>query len=144
MHRSTAIAARIGPEAMRELMLEVYEVCVDAVARYEGRVTKYLGDGILALFGYPVAHEDDARRAVLGVARGARRGRAQRSRVGGALRRAGDGQDRGGQRRRRGRAGRRQPVVDRGDRRRPTQRRHPRAGHRGADDGTGDRRDKRS
>ena len=65
MHRSTAIAAQVGPESMRELMLEVYEVCVNAVARYEGRVTKYLGDGILALFGYPVAHEDDARRAVL-------------------------------------------------------------------------------
>jgi class 3 adenylate cyclase/tetratricopeptide (TPR) repeat protein len=65
MYRSTAIAARVGPESMRELMLEVYEVCVDAVARYEGRVIKYLGDGILALFGYPVAHEDDARRAVL-------------------------------------------------------------------------------
>ena len=65
MYRSTAIAARVGPESMRELMLEVYEVCVNAVAGYEGRVTKYLGDGILALFGYPVAHEDDARRAVL-------------------------------------------------------------------------------
>jgi class 3 adenylate cyclase/tetratricopeptide (TPR) repeat protein len=65
MYRSTAIAAQVGPESMRELMLEVYEVCVDAVARYEGRVTKYTGDGILALFGYPVAHEDDARRAVL-------------------------------------------------------------------------------
>lgn len=65
MYRSTAIAAHVGPESMRELTLEVYEVCIDAVARYEGRVTKYLGDGILALFGYPVAHEDDARRAVL-------------------------------------------------------------------------------
>ena len=57
---------------MRELMLEVYEVCVNAVARYEGRVTKYLGDGILALFGYPVAHEDDARAGGSGVACGAR------------------------------------------------------------------------
>ena len=65
MHRSTAIAAQVGPESMRELMLEVYEVCVDAVSRYEGRVNSYMGDGILALFGYPVAHEDDARRAVL-------------------------------------------------------------------------------
>jgi class 3 adenylate cyclase/tetratricopeptide (TPR) repeat protein len=65
MHRSTAIAAQVGPELMRELMLEVYEVCIDAVARYEGHVTKYLGDGILGQFGYPVAHEDDARRAVL-------------------------------------------------------------------------------
>ena len=50
---------------MRELMLEVYEVCIEAVARYEGHVTKYLGDGILGQFGYPIAHEDDARRAVL-------------------------------------------------------------------------------
>ncbi len=65
VYRSTAIAARVGPESMRELMLEVYEVCVNAVARYEGRVNSYLGDGVLALFGYPVAHEDDARRAVL-------------------------------------------------------------------------------
>jgi class 3 adenylate cyclase/tetratricopeptide (TPR) repeat protein len=65
MYRSTAIAAQVGPESMRELMLEVYEVCIDAVARYEGQVNKYTGDGILAMFGYPVAHEDDARRAVL-------------------------------------------------------------------------------
>lgn len=65
MHRSTAIAAQVGPESMRALMLEVFEVCVDAVARYEGGVTKYLGDGVLALFGHPVAHEDDPRRAVL-------------------------------------------------------------------------------
>jgi class 3 adenylate cyclase/tetratricopeptide (TPR) repeat protein len=65
MHGSTAIAAQVGPELMRELMLEVYEVCVEAVARYEGHVTKYLGDGILGQFGYPIAHEDDARRAVL-------------------------------------------------------------------------------
>ena len=65
MYRSTAIAAQVGPESMRELMLEVYEVCVNAVSRYEGRVNSYMGDGILALFGYPVAHEDDARRAVL-------------------------------------------------------------------------------
>ena len=65
MCRSTAITAQVGPESMRELMLEVYEVCVDAVARFEGRVSKYTGDGVLAVFGYPVSHEDDARRAVL-------------------------------------------------------------------------------
>lgn len=65
MYQSTAIAARVGPELMRELMLEVYEVCIEAVTRYEGHVTKYLGDGILGQFGYPIAHEDDARRAVL-------------------------------------------------------------------------------
>ena len=65
MHGSTSIAAATGPERMRELMLELYEVCVEAVARYEGRVSKYLGDGVLAQFGYPIVHDDDARRAVL-------------------------------------------------------------------------------
>jgi class 3 adenylate cyclase/tetratricopeptide (TPR) repeat protein len=65
MARSTTIAARLGPERMREVMLELYELCVEAVARFEGRVTKYSGDGVLAQFGHPVAHEDDARRAVL-------------------------------------------------------------------------------
>lgn len=65
LHRSTAIAARLGPELTRELMLELYEVCVDAVTQYEGRVLKYLGDGVMAHFGHPVAHDDDARRAVL-------------------------------------------------------------------------------
>ncbi len=65
MHRSTAIAADIGPERMRELMLELYGICAEALTVYEGRVTKYLGDGVLAQFGYPVAREDDARRAVL-------------------------------------------------------------------------------
>ncbi len=65
MARSTAIAAQLGPESMRELMLALYEVCVEAVVRYEGRVTKYSGDGVLAQFGHPVGHEDDARRAVM-------------------------------------------------------------------------------
>jgi class 3 adenylate cyclase/tetratricopeptide (TPR) repeat protein len=65
MERSTTIAAQLGPEKMRELMMAVYEACAEAVARYEGRVTKYSGDGVLAQFGHPIAHEDDARRAVL-------------------------------------------------------------------------------
>jgi len=65
MERSTMIAAQLGPEKMRELMMAVYEACAEAVARYEGRVTKYSGDGVLAQFGHPIAHEDDARRAVL-------------------------------------------------------------------------------
>ena len=65
LHRSTAIAARLGPELTRELMLELYEICVDAVTQYEGRVLKYLGDGVMADFGHPVAHDDDARRGVL-------------------------------------------------------------------------------
>jgi class 3 adenylate cyclase/tetratricopeptide (TPR) repeat protein len=65
VHGSTTIAARLGPDRMRQLMLEFYEVCVDAVTRYEGRVMRFMGDGVLAQFGYPIAHEDDARRAAL-------------------------------------------------------------------------------
>jgi class 3 adenylate cyclase/tetratricopeptide (TPR) repeat protein len=67
MVSSTTIAARLGPELMRELMLATYELCAEAVARYEGRVVKYSGDGVLAQFGHPIAHEDDARRGVLGA-----------------------------------------------------------------------------
>jgi len=65
MVRSTAIAAGVGPELWREFMMDLYGVCADAVARNDGRVTKYVGDGVLAQFGHPVAHEDDGRRAVL-------------------------------------------------------------------------------
>ena len=113
VHGSTTISARLGPERMRQLMLEFYDVCVDAVTRYEGRVIRYMGDGILAQFGYPVAHEDDPRRATLAglaVLDGVR-GQAARMEV--ALRRGGHGQDRRGHRRRRGRPGRRRPwAVD--------------------------------
>ena len=144
MYRSTAIAAQVGPESMRELMLEVYEVCIDAVARYEGRVTKYLGDGILALFGYPVAHEDDARRAVLAslaVLEGVDARAAEwEARFGTPV----AVQDRGRQRRGGCRSPRRQPMVDRGDRRRPAQCRVARAGDGGPDDRTGHRRDQRA
>jgi len=62
---STAIAAAVGPERYRQLMLELYEACVEAFVRFDGRVTKYVGDGVLGQFGHPVAHEDDARRATL-------------------------------------------------------------------------------
>jgi class 3 adenylate cyclase len=67
MCESTAIAAAIGPERSRELMMELYGLCVDALGRYDGRVVKYGGDGVLAQFGHPIAHEDDGRRAVLGA-----------------------------------------------------------------------------
>jgi class 3 adenylate cyclase/tetratricopeptide (TPR) repeat protein len=65
MCASTAIAAGIGPERYRELMMDLYDVCVEAVGRYDGRVVKYSGDGVLAQFGHPITHEDDGRRATL-------------------------------------------------------------------------------
>ncbi len=61
---STKLAGRIDPEDLREVLGEYHALCAEAVGRYEGHVAQYLGDGILAYFGYPQAHEDDAERAV--------------------------------------------------------------------------------
>jgi class 3 adenylate cyclase/tetratricopeptide (TPR) repeat protein len=61
---STELASRLDPEEMRDLIAR-YRACVaDTVSRFDGFVAQYLGDGILAYFGYPVAHEEDAERAV--------------------------------------------------------------------------------
>jgi class 3 adenylate cyclase len=62
---STALSIRFDPEELRE-QLRAYQNTVSAVvARYDGFVAKYMGDGVLVYFGYPRAHEDDAERAVL-------------------------------------------------------------------------------
>ncbi len=61
---STSLSARYDPEDMRDL-IAAYRSCVtDAVARFDGFIARYLGDGVLVYFGYPQAHEDDAERAV--------------------------------------------------------------------------------
>ncbi len=61
---STALSARIDPEDLREV-ISVYHKCVaKTVWRFGGFVAQYMGDGVLAYFGYPQAHEDDAERAV--------------------------------------------------------------------------------
>jgi class 3 adenylate cyclase len=61
---STALSARMDPEDFREI-ISAYQKCVaETVHRFGGFVAKYLGDGVLAYFGYPQAHEDDAERAV--------------------------------------------------------------------------------
>ena len=61
---STALASRLDPEDLREV-IGGYHRCVAAtVARFDGFVAKYMGDGVLLYFGYPQAHEDDAERAV--------------------------------------------------------------------------------
>ena len=62
---STALSGRIDPETLRAVLAEYHSVCSECISRYGGTVLKYLGDGILALFGYPQAHENDAERAVL-------------------------------------------------------------------------------
>ena len=61
---STALSARMDPEDLREV-ISAYQKCVaETVRRFGGFVAKYMGDGVLAYFGYPEAHEDDAEHAV--------------------------------------------------------------------------------
>jgi class 3 adenylate cyclase/tetratricopeptide (TPR) repeat protein len=62
---STPLAARLGPERMHTLLNRFFALALDEIHRYEGTVNQFLGDGFMALFGAPVAHEDHARRAVL-------------------------------------------------------------------------------
>ena len=62
---STALADRIGPEAMHALLRRFFELALGEVHRFGGTINQFLGDGFMALFGAPVAREDHARRAVL-------------------------------------------------------------------------------
>jgi class 3 adenylate cyclase/predicted ATPase len=61
---STALSARLDPEDMREIIGAYHRCCSTEIAKAGGFVAKYMGDGVLAYFGYPQAHEDDAERAV--------------------------------------------------------------------------------
>ena len=61
---STALAARLDPEDMREIVGAYHRCCADLITKASGFVAKYMGDGVLAYFGYPQAHEHDAERAV--------------------------------------------------------------------------------
>ena len=61
---STSLASRFDPEEWREIMGAYYEACAKVIARFDGHIAQYLGDGLLVYFGYPHAHEDDAQRAV--------------------------------------------------------------------------------
>jgi class 3 adenylate cyclase len=64
---STALASRLDPEDLREVLGAYHATIADGVAGFEGYVAKYMGDGVLIYFGYPQAHEDDAERAVLAL-----------------------------------------------------------------------------
>ena len=61
---STALASRLDPEEMREVLRAFQNAVTGEIARLEGHVAKLMGDGVLAYFGWPRAHEDEAERAV--------------------------------------------------------------------------------
>jgi class 3 adenylate cyclase len=61
---STALSSQLDPEELREVVRAYQEACAKLIARYEGYIAQYLGDGLLVYFGWPQAHEDDAPRAV--------------------------------------------------------------------------------
>ena len=61
---STALSSRLDPEDLREVLGSYHAAVAEEVAKFDGYVAKYMGDGVLIYFGYPQAHEDDAERAV--------------------------------------------------------------------------------
>ncbi len=61
---STELAARLDPEDMSAVIRAYQNTVAGEIARFEGHVAKYMGDGVLAYFGWPRAHEDEAERAV--------------------------------------------------------------------------------
>ena len=61
---STALASQLDPEEWREVVRAYQAACAQVIARYDGHIAQYLGDGLLVYFGYPQAHEDDALWAV--------------------------------------------------------------------------------
>lgn len=60
----TELATRVDPEVLREVIRRYEDVCAACITRYDGYVFQRLGDGIVAFFGFPLAHEGEAERAV--------------------------------------------------------------------------------
>jgi class 3 adenylate cyclase len=61
---STPLSSRLDPEDLREVYAAYHRAVAEVVGEFDGFVAKYMGDGVLAYFGYPRAHEDDGERAV--------------------------------------------------------------------------------
>ena len=61
---STELSTRLDPEDMSELLRTYRGCCTDTIARWDGYIARYMGDGVLVYFGWPRSHEDDAERAV--------------------------------------------------------------------------------
>src|SRR3954453_6958477 len=61
---STALSGQLDPEDYRDMVRAYQKVCTEVIQQYDGHIAQLLGDGLLVYFGYPLAHEDDAQRAV--------------------------------------------------------------------------------
>jgi class 3 adenylate cyclase/predicted ATPase len=61
---STSLSGQLDPEDLRAVVCAYQEAAAAVIEQYAGHIAQYLGDGLLVYFGYPTAHEDDARRAV--------------------------------------------------------------------------------
>src|SRR3989475_9757831 len=60
----TKLSSQLDPEEYRDVVRAYQRVCSEVITRFDGHIAQLLGDGLLIYFGYPVAHEDDAQRAV--------------------------------------------------------------------------------
>jgi len=68
----TSLAEKLDPEEVHRVINACFELIAAEIHRFEGTINQYTGDGVMALFGAPIAHEDSARRAVhaaLGIQR---------------------------------------------------------------------------
>jgi class 3 adenylate cyclase len=61
---SVHLSRRLDPEDYREVVRAYQAACTEVIQRFDGHIAQYLGNGLLVYFGYPLAHEDDAQRAV--------------------------------------------------------------------------------
>src|SRR5205823_6652453 len=61
---STPLGERLDPEDLRSILTSFFAALAHEIQRYGGTVDKYIGDAVMAVFGAPVAHEDDAERAI--------------------------------------------------------------------------------
>ena len=61
----TSISEKLDPEEVHQIMDRCFKIFMDEIHKYEGTINQLTGDGVMALFGAPVAHEDHAQRPVL-------------------------------------------------------------------------------
>ena len=78
---STRLGSELDPEAVRSIMSRYFEAASRALERHGGTVEKFIGDAVMAVFGIPAVHEDDALRAVRAVVEMQRRRRRSQPRA---------------------------------------------------------------